>query len=315
MKNNCMNGIKFNLNKINNKKHVVNWLFLITLGFIWGGSFLSVELALTNFKPLTIVLLRVLLAAIILVMISIIFRLKFPNYRNKTDRKILLHCFGMGLFTNALPFSLLTWGQQLVTSSFAGLTMALVPLTILPLSFIFIGEKVTKIKIFGFVLGFFGVLFLIGIENIFYQKINNFFLILSKLACISSTFCYAFGAIITRLCPPVHPIIFASCGLIFASIILLPFVILIEGIPNFSFSIPLLSLLYLAIFPTAFATILLTIIIRNAGLQFLSLVNYQVPLWASILGTTILNETLPKDFIVALILIMIGLFLSQYNKS
>jgi len=71
------------------------------------------------------------------------------------------------------------------------------------------------------------------------------------------------------------------------------------------------GLAYLAIFPTAIATILLTVLIRRAGPPFLSLVNYQVPVWAVIFGAVILGEALPGHFLLALGIILGGLFLSQ----
>ena len=217
----------------------------------------------------------------------------------------------MGIFTNALPFSLLTWGQQYVASSFAGLTMALVPMTILPLSFIIVGETITLLKIFGFFLGFLGIIFLIGFDGVLEASNTSSLFLLAKFACISSTFCYALGTIITRLCPSVHPLTYAAIGLTFASFLILPFSIFVEGFPKFYFNVSLIAIIYLAIFPTAIATLLLTIIIRNVGVQFLSLVNYQVPIWSCILGVIVLNENLPKNFVIAFGLIMCGLYFAQ----
>jgi drug/metabolite transporter (DMT)-like permease len=77
------------------------------------------------------------------------------------------------------------------------------------------------------------------------------------------------------------------------------------------FGIALVGLTFLAVFPTAVATILLTILVRRAGPPFLSLVNYQVPVWAVIIGAVILNETLPGHFLMALAIILTGLFISQ----
>jgi drug/metabolite transporter (DMT)-like permease len=73
----------------------------------------------------------------------------------------------------------------------------------------------------------------------------------------------------------------------------------------------LTGVLFLALLPTGLATILLTIIIRRAGPPFLSLVNYQVPLWAVLIGVSILGEALPGHFVMALATILIGLAISQ----
>jgi drug/metabolite transporter (DMT)-like permease len=88
--------------------------------------------------------------------------------------------------------------------------------------------------------------------------------------------------------------------------------LIFEGVPrNIDFGIALAGLAFLAVFPTAMATILLTILVRRAGPPFLSLVNCQVPVWAVIIGAVILNETLPGHFLMALAVILAGLFISQ----
>ena len=107
---------------------------LAALGFIWGGSFLGVEIGLTGFGPVTVAAGRVACAALILLAYAFLFGHGLPRIKTKTDKRIWMHCFGMALFTNALPFSLLSWGQQTVTSGFAGISMAVVPLFVLPLS-------------------------------------------------------------------------------------------------------------------------------------------------------------------------------------
>ncbi|MGA0182509.1 MAG: EamA family transporter, partial [Candidatus Puniceispirillaceae bacterium] len=74
------------------------------------------------------------------------------------------------------------------------------------------------------------------------------------------------------------------------------------------------GLAYLAIFPTAIATILLTVLVRRAGPPFLSLVNYQVPVWAVVIGAIVLDEALPGHFLMALVVILSGLFIAQLGR-
>ena len=97
----------------------LNWAILASLGFIWGGSFLGVEISLIGFGPITTAASRVTLAAVILLFYAYVFGDGLPRFSSSTDRRVWLHCFGMAIFTNALPFSLLSWGQQTVTSGFA----------------------------------------------------------------------------------------------------------------------------------------------------------------------------------------------------
>ena len=84
-----------------------SWALLSLLGLIWGSSFLGVEMSLIDFKPITNAAIRVSLAAILLLAVALGTGHKLPGFAGPTERRIWIHCFGMGLFTNALPFSLL----------------------------------------------------------------------------------------------------------------------------------------------------------------------------------------------------------------
>ena len=292
----------------------LNWIILATLGFIWGGSFLGVEISLVGFGPITVAASRVTIAAIILLLYAYTFGDGLPHISSRTDKRVWLHCLGMALFTNALPFSLLSWGQQTVTSGFAGVSMALVPLFVLPLSHRLVpGENLSRARLTGFLFGFLGVVLLIGGEKIFSNQTVTPILLLAQIACVSASCCYAIGSIITKLCPPVSAVSYASCGLMLASFMLIPMALWYEGIPKSPNSLAIAGIIYLALFPTAIATILLTILVRRAGPPFLSLVNYQVPIWAVVIGVVILGETLPGHFLIALSVILGGLFISQLN--
>ena len=288
---------------------------LAALGFIWGGSFLGVEIGLTGFGPITVAAGRVAVAALILLAYAYLFGSGLPRIKTKTDKRIWLHCFGMALFTNALPFSLLSWGQQTVTSGFAGISMAVVPLFVLPLShFLVPGEILSRAKIIGFLFGFAGVVLLVGGDKIFAGQPQTPMLLMAQLACVAASCCYAIGSIITRLCPPVSTVSYAACGLMLGGFMLVPMAIWIEGMPQTPGIMAIFGVGYLAVFPTAVATILLTIVVRRAGPPFLSLVNYQVPVWAVIIGATVLGEALPGHFLMALGIILGGLFISQWRR-
>ena len=92
----------------------------------------------------------------------------------------------------------------------------------------------------------------------------------------------------------------------------LPTAFYFEGIPNAPQIGAIAGILYLAIFPTALATLLLTVLINRAGPSFLSLVNYQVPIWSMFFGAWVLSEALPVRFYIALALILTGMAISQW---
>jgi drug/metabolite transporter (DMT)-like permease len=292
----------------------LDWGLLALLGVMWGGAFLGVELALDSLAPIWVATGRITLAAVLLLGIALIAGDGLPGFASRTDIRIWLHCFGMGMFTNAIPFSLLAWGQQYVTSSFAGITMAVVPLLVLPMShFLIPGEQLTRRRVAGFGIGFAGVVLLIAGEQLASGTLDltGDAVLPAQLACVLASCCYACGAIVTRLCPPVSTLSFAAAGLLCATVVLVPVALFTAGPPDVITPTSLWGVLYLALFPTGAATILLTVIIRRAGPPFLSQVNYQVPVWAVLIGAVVLSETIPGHFITALLVILAGLAVAQ----
>ena len=290
---------------------VINWMLLLFLGLIWGSSFLGVKLSLDSFGPITVAAIRVTIAAIILTSISFYMGHGLPSTNTETGRKIWRHGFGMAIFTNAVPFTLLSWAQIHVSTGYAGITMAVVPLLVLPLSHFFVpGERLSPQKTFGFAVGFAGVVILIGPAQILESgggDIEN----IARIACVIASFCYATGSIITRLAPHGPQMAFSSAALLLAAAMLVPVALIVEGFPDAPTQSALLGVLYLGLFPTALATVILVYVIKAAGPPFLSLVNYQVPVWAVVIGMVVLNETLPGQFVWALGFILIGLGVSQ----
>ena len=292
----------------------LDWGLLALLGVVWGGAFLGVELALDSLAPIWVATSRIALAAALLLAIALITGDGLPAFTTRTDRRVWLHCFGMGMFTNAIPFSLLAWGQQYVTSSFAGITMAVVPLLVLPMShFLIPGEKLTCRRVAGFAIGFAGVVVLIAGKQLASGTfdLTGDAMLPAQLACVLASCCYACGSIVTRLCPPVSTLSFAAAGLVCATVVLVPLALLTAGLPGVVSSTSLWGVLYLALCPTGAATILLTVVISRAGPPFLSLVNYQVPVWAVLIGAVVLAEAIPSHFIIALLVILTGLTVAR----
>ncbi len=287
----------------------LDWLLLATLGLIWGGSFLGVSVALSGFGPLTVAAVRILLGAFALIAATYLSGTGLPSLSTPTGKRIWLHCFGFAVFTNAVPFSLLSWSQQHVTSGFAGITMAVVPLFVLPLAWLILKETMTPRKILGFLLGFSGVIVLIGPSAL--GGLGTTTENIARLGCVSASLCYALGSMITRTAPKGPLLSYSAGGLLIGALLIVPVALSIEGMPT---HVPLkqgLALLFLGIFPTAIATLLLVKVVNSAGPTFLSLVNYQVPIWAVVFGMVFLSEALPPSFVTALLLILAGLAIAQ----
>ncbi len=288
----------------------INWLKIGALGIIWGASFMLVSVALTGVGPLLLVAARLTLGAIFLVSLAYARGVGIPPVRGPGARMIWICALGMGLFTNAVPIFLLSWGQQFIASGFAGVCMSMVPLFVLPLAhFLLPGERMSLRRSIGFTIGTIGVAVLIGPAA--FADTGSEMETLARLACIAAAGCYAIGSIITRVCPPVHMLSLSAAALSIAALLFTPYALINEPLPEQVPTLALLALIYLGILPTGVAQMLTVQVVRDAGPVFLTLVNYQVPLWSVILGTVVLAEPLPGGLLWALVLILGGLALSQ----
>lgn len=279
-----------------------NWASIGALGLIWGGTFMVISVALTGYGPLTVACARTTLGAIAL--LSLMFALKRPLPGNE----VLPYVLVIGVLNSAVPFSLLSWGQQYVPSAFAGISMAALPLFVLPLAHVFTDEKMSTRKTLGVVVGFIGALVLIGPGVL---RLGSGWEPLGQLACIAAALSYAASSILTRRCPPIDPLVLATLSLIVGSLFLMPSMLIVEGPPSWVGGSAAWAILFLGFVPTAAAALLRVMVIRSAGAVFLTLVNYQVPLWSVLFGWAVLNEDLPWRFFAALALILLGLAISQ----
>lgn len=288
-----------------------DWLLVSLLGLIWGGSFLSMALALEGFAPVWVAAARIAIAALVLLALAYALGPGLPRAGSRVGWRIWAHCLGFALFSNVIPFLLLSWAMMHVSSGFAGITMAAVPLMVLPLAHLMLpGEQMSALRLLGFLIGFAGVLVLIGFDAV-QAALAGEDDGLARLACIAAAACYAIGSINTRLCPPVSQLGYSAAGLLLAALMIMPIAALSAPWPVSPGAVPMLAALYLGLLPTALATLLLVRINRRAGASFLSMVNYQVPVWAVVLGVAVLGEALPPQFLAALGLVLAGLALGR----
>jgi len=140
-----------------------SWIMMISLGFIWGGTFLATEIALEGITPFWLAASRIVLGATATVAVWQMQGRKL--FAAPADRRQYFLLFVIAGLSSAVPFALLAWGQQYVTAGFAGVSMASTALIVLPLAHFFIpGERVTWLRTLGFVVGFAGVVVLIGLQ-------------------------------------------------------------------------------------------------------------------------------------------------------
>ena len=286
---------------------LINWLRIAFIALIWGGAFMVVRVALRDFAPLSLAAGRITIGALSLYMLMHWRGVALPSL---TDARLWRFVILVGLLSSAIPFALLSWGQQHVPSAFAGMTMAALPIFVLPLAhFLVPGERVYIRKIIGFSVGFLGAILLIGTSGL--GLAEGSLEATARFACVAAAFCYACGSIATRQCPPVNELALSTASLIVAALILVPIALVVDGWPPMPSTTGLFAILYLGLIPTALAFIIKVAVIRSAGPSFMTLTNYQVPVWAVLFGSLFLGETLPAILFVALALILLGVAIIQ----
>lgn len=279
-----------------------------TLGVIWGGTFMVIELALRGITPFWLAFARIGFAALIL---TLIWQLRGGTLWRGEERAWKTLAIS-SVLNAALPFMLLSWGQQYVTSGFAGVSMATIPLFVLPLAHFYLqGERLSPRKLIGFLFGFSGVALLIGPEALRSSGASQE--TLGRLACLGATLCYAVNSILTRRLPPVDPLGLSAVLVLAGSALVLPIALWQEGLPPRVSLETLGYLAFLGLVPSAAANFLRVQVIRTAGSTFMSLTNFIVPICAVLLGALVLGESLPDGLIWALVLVLTGVLLSQYG--
>ena len=286
---------------------LANWLSVLALGLIWGGTFMVVAIALRGYGPLTVASARTTLGAVALLALMRAMNRPMPVF----DARMIKYLVVIGVLNTALPFALLSWGQQYVPSAFAGISMAALPLFVLPLAHFFTDEKLSTRNFLGVILGFTGAVVLIGPSVL---RIGTGLEPLGQIACVAASLSYAVSSVMTRRCPPIDAITMAALLLVVGAVTLIPAMLIFEGVPQVTDTKSTVAIVFLGIVPTALAALLRVTTIRSAGAVFMTLVNYQVPVWAMIFGAFVLSEVLPLRFFAALALIMIGLLISQWNS-
>ncbi|KNG95512.1 DMT family transporter [Pseudaestuariivita atlantica] len=284
-----------------------SWALVGVLSLTWGGAFLAMEMGLEGVPPFWLAASRILLGS--LLMGAIIWARGKPLFTEPGARP-WGRLFVIGLLSSALPFALLCWGQQYVTSGFAGVSMAAVALFVLPMAHLMIpGEGMTWRTSLGFVIGFAGVVFLIGAQA--FDTTGAALEPAGRLACLAAAGCYALSSVMMRKLPPCDPVTLAGVLLAIGAVLAVPLAWAVEGPPSLPQGASLWWVIYLGLVPTAFANVLRVVLVRTAGPVFMSLVNYLVPVWSVLLGWIVLSEPLPSSLLLALILILAGMALSQ----
>ncbi|WP_292884048.1 EamA family transporter [Nisaea sp.] len=281
----------------------VEWGILILLSAVWGGSFFFVGVAVADVPPLTIVLVRVGLAALVMQMALPLFGLRMP-----TDWKALRAFLIMGFLNNAVPFSLIVFGQTRIASGLASIFLAATPIFgVLVAHFMTDDERIKPLRVLGVAFGFAGVALMVG-EDLSGGIEGT---LLGQIALLGAALSYAFGGVFGRRFKGmgIEPVQTATGQVTASTLLLIPAVILVDR--PWTLPMPstgtIASLAGLALLCTSFAYILYFELLKRAGAMNLLLVTLLVPVSAILLGVLFLNESLSAMHLVGMALIATGL--------
>ncbi|MFT5132954.1 MAG: drug/metabolite transporter (DMT)-like permease [Gammaproteobacteria bacterium] len=276
---------------------------IVALSVLWGGSFFFNGVSVTALPTLTIVLLRVSLACVALWAFVIITGRKIPR---GTD--VWLAFLAMGLMNNVIPFFLIVWGQTHIASSLASILNATTPLFgVIVAGMLLSDERMTAMKLSGVVIGFMGVIVMVGPAALSGLGADLW----AQMAVLCASISYAFASVYGRLARIRHvdPILIATGQLTASSIFLAPLVLYIDK----PFTLPFpgieicLAIFALAVFSTAIAYVLFFRILASAGATNVMLVAFLIPVTSILLGYFVLGESLEIIHLLGMALIGFGL--------
>ena len=285
------------------REQTINWALLLTLVALWGTSFLGIKVSLQTFSPDQVVVLRLFIAAVVLIGFMLAQGKRLPSKPISW-----VHFMVLGLIGNVLPFWFIAKGQVYVTSGMAGLLMAIMPLMTLILAHFFIpNENLNRNKLLGFVFGISGIILILGPSILGSQ--NS---LIGCLLVLSAAILYATNTIIARRLPTYSSAVVSTGVTICAaaiSLMIWPSVLDIDWdlVPTLA----LVTIIWLGVFPTGVAAIIFFVLIRRAGPTFLSNINYLIPLVAYFTGALVLGELVVWHDMLALVAILFGIAVSR----
>lgn len=280
-------------------------LMLVALAAVWGGSFFFAEIALREVPPLTITLHRVFWAVPILFIVIRLMGLHLPRSPRIWGAYLI-----MGGLNNAIPFSLIFWGQVQIESGLASILNGTTAVFGAVVAGVLLkDEPLTWPKITGALFGLLGVAVIMGVDLLSGIDLRN----LAQLAVLGAALSYAFASVWGKVALAGQPPQMNALGmLIGSSLLMIPVALWADGVPRFDLSGPVwAALLAVAVFSTALAYLLYFAILKRAGAANLMLVTLMIPPFAVSLGAGFLGESLEPEAFLGFALIALGLAITD----
>ncbi|HYT51668.1 MAG TPA: DMT family transporter [Gaiellaceae bacterium] len=274
--------------------------YIAALAALWGASYLFIKVADRAFEPATMILFRLVISATLVFAVLASQQGLGPAIGGM--RRLGWQGLGLGVVNGAIPFTLIAWGEKHIDSGVAAIANATVPIFVVLLAVRFQpSERVTGLRLGGFLLGLVGVGVLAGIH-----PRGGWWGAAGTLAVVVASLAYAIGSLwAQRLVARTSALSLATASMISGAIVLLPL-----GLAQLPSQVPgwkeTGSVIALAVLGTALAQIILYRVLRSDGAARVSLVTYLLPVTALFYGVTLLGEPLTVEELVGMALILGG---------
>lgn len=291
---------------MNRKINLEDVFSLALLALIWGSSFILIKKSLIALSPVQVGTLRVIISMIVL--------LPFAwTRKNEFFSAPKAWIFAVGVIGSAIPAVLFSYAQTKIESSLAGLLNTLTPIWVIIFGVLFFSLSVTKYKVLGVGLGFIGALILI-----LFSTDGEFTNVLYGLLILVATFCYATSVnIIKAKLATVSALTTTVYSYILAGILVSPIFIYTwdaELIQSSGFTTSLVSVCVLAVFGTAFGSVIFFRLIQRTDPVFSSMVTYLIPIVALAWGFWD-GESITVFHLIGIVVILAGVWLSGKGQS
>jgi drug/metabolite transporter (DMT)-like permease len=281
----------------------VEWAMLSALSLIWGGSFLFNALALRGFSPITITALRVSIGAACLWLVILAMGYAVPR-----DPRVWFNFLVMGIINNAIPFTLIVWGQQYITLGLAAILTATTPLfAVVVANQVLPDEKLSINRLAGVIVGLFGVVLIVGLGEVSIARQHLW----GELAVLGAAISYAFASVWGRKFAQIPSMVTAAGQVTASSLVMAPLA-LWNNVPWRGpppEPIAWAAAAGLGILSTALAYGLFFVVLRRSGATNIVLVTLLVVPSAMLLGAIFLGEAISARDMAGLLVIGAGLAL------
>jgi drug/metabolite transporter (DMT)-like permease len=288
----------------------IDWLLFILLGFLWGSSYLFIKIGVdAGLQPFTLVSLRLLIGLALLVVVVRVAREALPR-----EARMYGHLVVLGLFSVALPFTLITWAEQSVDSSLAAVLTGAVPLFVIPFAAVILrDERVTLNKLIGIAIGLIGVAIVVGFDPA--SLAGNE--LLAEAALIGAAASYAAGGVYARrFVHGLRPMIPAMFQVGFALVMVGIPAILLEGPIRLDIRADaLFAVIWLGLLGSGAAYLVFFRLLGAWGATRTSLVAYLLPIWGILLGALVLSEPIDARLILGTALVIGGIALVNLRRN